>query len=136
MSPKKPAKSVRFDVNARAFAEVMTAYRDAQGSSLGCVRFGSGKGPTMRDPALPNLTEFRADVERAIMQVVKTDEQAQWFQAAYVWFDSTDEIERGAFAEKLLGCDRHRRWEQRVGAKFVELGIYPARVYMDHLRTK
>ena len=134
MSPKK--KVVNFKENAKAFAEVMTAYRAAQGAALGCVRFGTGKGPSMRDPALPNLTEFRADVERAIQQVVKTDEQCAWFQAAYVWYDSTDEIQRGAFAEKLLGRDRHRRWEQRVGAKFVDLGIYPSRVYMDHLRTQ
>jgi hypothetical protein len=90
----------------------------------------------MRDPALPNVTELRADVERAIQQVVKTDEQVAWFCAAYVWFDSTDAIERGFFAEKLLGRDRARRWEQRVGMKFVELGIYPSRKYLDHLRVQ
>jgi hypothetical protein len=114
----------------------MSAYRDARGAALGCVRFGGCKGPSLRDPALPNLTEFRADVERAVKLVVKTNEQEEWFAAAYVWYDSTDDIERGAFAEKLLGRDRHRRWEQRVGAKFVELGIYPTRVYMDHLRSR
>ena len=134
MSPKKV---VKFAENAKAFAEVMAAYRGSLGVALGCVKLGgSGKGPSMRDPALPNLTEFRADVERTVQSVVKTSEQVEWFQAAYVWFDSTDAIERGAFAEKLLGRDRHRRWEQRVGAKFVEVGLYPSRKYLDHLRTQ
>lgn len=133
MSPKK--KAVRFDVNLRAFAEVMAAYRASSQAVLGCVKLGgSGKGPSMRDPALPNLTEFRADVERAIQNIVKTEEQVAWFTAAYIWFDSNDAIERGAFAEKLLGVNRARRWEQRVGAHFVELEIYPSRKYLDHLR--
>jgi hypothetical protein len=134
MSPKKV---VNFAANARAFADVMATYRESLNVALGCVKLGgSGKGPSLRDPALPNLPEFRADVEKAIQSVVKTDEQCAWFCAAYVWYDSTDAVERGAFAEKLLGRDRHRRWEQRVGAKFLDLGISPARVYLDHLRTQ
>lgn len=135
MNQKK--KVVRFDVNARAFANVMAAYRNAKDVGLGCVKLGgSGKGPSLRDPATPNLTEFRADVEKAIESVIPKQDQQQWFYAAYVWFDGSDAIQRGAFAEKLLGRDRHRRWEQKVGAKFTELDIYPSSKYFGHMRTQ
>ena len=134
MSPKKV---VNFAANARAFADVMATYRESLGTVLGCVKLGgSGKGPSLRDPALPNLPEFRADVEKAIQAIVTKPDQIQWFSAAYIWFDSTDAVERGAFAEKLLGRDRHRRWEQRVGMEFLERGLSPSRVYLDHLRTQ
>jgi hypothetical protein len=114
----------------------MAAYRKthAHVTGLGCVNLAPSKGTSTPDPAKPIPSEFRADVERTV-EVVVSVKYHQWFWAAYSWFDSTDDLERECFVQRLLG-DRRHSWEQHLGAKFIEFGLFPPTQYFTHKRVR
>ena len=79
------------------------------------------------------MPEFRADVEKIVESLVAV-KYHPWFWAAYSWFDSQDDLERETFTQCLLG-DRRHSWEQRLGGKFIETGVFPPKKYFDHKRV-
>ncbi len=133
MNRKK--KVPNFGLQKRAFDQVMSAYRRTRAhvSGLGCVNLAPSKGSSVPDPAKPVPAEFRADVERTVEETVAV-KYHQWFWAAYSWFDSDDAIERGVFAHLMLKGKEHS-YEQRLGARFIELGFYPPTKYFSHKRV-
>ena len=130
MKKKMPT---HFSDNKLAFDQTMIAYRSAKDTGIGAAVWSNGGGTVTKNPARPSLTDFRCDCEKVIESVLDAD-QLLWFEAAHVLFDSTDYIERGAFAEKLLGPNRARSWEQRIGAKFIVSGLYPVAKYLLSIR--
>jgi hypothetical protein len=129
----KKKKVPNFAKQKRAFDQVLEAYRNSRAhNGLGSVNLTVSKGTTCLDPAKPNMPEFRADVE-CVVEALVAVKYHLWFWAAYSWFDSTDAIERELFAQRLLG-DRRHSWEQRLGARFIETGIYPPTAYFQHNR--
>jgi hypothetical protein len=133
MNQKKKVPNYR--KQKAAFDAVLSAYRRtrAHTTGLGCVPLAPSKGSSVPDLAKPIPAEFRADVERVVEQLVAV-KYHQWFWAAYSWYDSPDEIEREMFAQRLIG-DRRHSWEQRLGAKFIEMGLFPPLGYFTHKRT-
>lgn len=118
----------------RAFDEVLAKYRmSRKHNGLGAANLSASKGATVLDPAKPNPSEFRADVEKIVEALVAV-KYHQWFWAAYSWYDSDDVIERELFAQRMVG-DRRHSWEQRLGGKFIEAGLFPTRKYFDHKRV-
>lgn len=85
------------------------------------------------DKAKPLPSEFRCDVERVVEALVATKYHLH-FWAAYTWYDSDDALDREMFAQKMLG-DRRHSWEQRLGAKFIEIGLHPPTLYFRHKRV-
>jgi len=131
MNQKKKAPNYR--KNKAAFDEVLTRYRQSrQHNGLGAASWSASKGATA-DPAKPNVSEFRADVEKIIEALVAV-KYLPWFWAAYSWYDSEDAIERGMFAHLLLKGREHS-YEQRLGARFVEVGLFPTMLYFNHKRV-
>ena len=130
----KKKKVPNFGKQKLAFDRVMEAYRKTLShvSGLGCVNLKPTKSQVAQDPAKPSPAEFRCDVEQTVERVVAV-KYHQWFWAAYGWFDSVDTIEREYFVQRLLG-DRRHSWEQRLGAKFLEVGLDPPTKYFDHVR--
>jgi hypothetical protein len=133
MRPKK--KVPNFAKQKRAFDQVMEAYRDSRANVtlLGCVNISGGGGGGSIDKAKPIPSEFRCDVERIVEALVAL-KYHPWFWAAYTTYDSPDDIEREKFAQRVLG-DRRHSWEQRLGGKFIELGLHPPAKYMQHVRV-
>jgi hypothetical protein len=124
MNQKKKVPNYRKQKSA--FDQVLEAYRQSRvHTGLGAASWTVSKGAMYLDPtfALTRMPEFRADVEH-IVEAQVAAKYHQWFWAAYSWFDSTDEIEREMFAQRLLG-DRRHSWEQRLGAKFIDAGMLP-----------
>src|ERR1035438_4219785 len=131
----KKKKVPNYAKQKAAFDQVMEAYRKSRShNGLGAASWSASKGATARDPAKPNPSEFRADVENIVEALVAV-KYHQWFWAAYSWFDSDEDIEREAFVQRLLGNRRHS-WEQRLGAKFIELGLFPPTKYFQHTRVR
>jgi lauroyl/myristoyl acyltransferase len=134
---QKKKKVPNFAEQKRAFDQVMEAYRKSQVhiTGLGCINLAPTKGASIpHDPARPLSAEFRADVERIVESVVAA-KYHQWFWAAYRWFDSGEALEHELFAQRLLG-DRRHSWEQRLGGKFVEMGLFPPKKYFCHQRMR
>lgn len=120
-------------------AKVSVRPSDGSVSQDAVARFRAGLCQPQADKksssARPSKTlpaEFRCDVEQTVERVVAV-KYHQWFWAAYGWFDSVDTIEREYFVQRLLG-DRRHSWEQRLGAKFLEVGLDPPTKYFDHVR--
>jgi hypothetical protein len=130
---QKKKRQPNFGKQKRAFDQVLEAYRRShvQVTGLGCINLRPAAG-VRRDPAKPIPAEFRCDVEQTVEDLVGV-KYHQWFWAAYSWYDGTDVIEREMFAQRLLG-DRRHSWEQRLGAKFIEIGLYPMTKYFGHTR--
>src|ERR1017187_1424845 len=132
MNQKK--KVPNFSKQKRAFDEVLTAYRQSRShNGLGAASWSASKGATAQDPAKPNMSEFRADVEKVVEALVAV-KYHQWFWAAYSWYDSEDAIEREMFAQRMVG-DRRHSWEQRLGGKFIDAGLFPPKKYFQHKRV-
>jgi hypothetical protein len=74
------------------------------------------------------------DVERIVEALVAV-KYHQWFWAVYSWNDSTDEIERGMFAHLMLKGREHS-YEQRLGEKFLDMGLAPTKKYFQHTRVR
>src|SRR5208282_2042247 len=126
MNPKK--KLPNYAKQKTAFDEVMAKYRlSRKHNGLGSVSWNVAKGATAQDPAKPNVSEFRADVEKTVESLVAV-KYHPWFWATYSWFDSEDAIERGMFAHRMLKGREHS-YEQRLGAKFIEIGLFPTTKY-------
>lgn len=133
MKPKK--KVPNFAKQKRAFDEVLAAYRQSRShNGLGSANLSASKGATAQDPAKPNMSEFRADVE-TIVEALVAVKYHPWFWAAYSWFDGDDDLEREMFTQRLIG-DRRHSWEQRLGGKFIEVGLFPPKKYFDHMRVR
>ena len=134
MNRKKKVPNYR--EQKRAFDQVVAAYRKTRAhvTGLGCVNLAPSKGSSTPDAAKPIPSEFRADVERTVESVVAV-KYHQWFWAAYGWFDAVDDIEREWFVQRLIG-DRRHSWEQRLGAQFITLGLFPPIQYFNHKRTR
>lgn len=127
-------KAPNYAKQKAAFDQVLAAYRNShrQLVGLGCVNLGHSGGHVPQDKAKPNFSDFRCEVERIVAKLVAT-KYLQLFWVAYTWYDSDIEIEREKFAQRVLG-DRRHSWEQRLGAKFIELGLFPSALYMSHKR--
>jgi hypothetical protein len=131
----RPKKVPNFGKQKRAFDQVLEAYRRSRANVtlIGCVNINPGGGGGSVDKAKPTPSDFRCDVERIVEALVAV-KYHQWFWAAYTWFDSDEYIDREVFAQKMLG-DRRHSWEQRLGAKFIEVGLHPTTLYMNHKRV-
>jgi hypothetical protein len=116
-----------------AFDETMSAYRSAKDTGIGAAVWTNGGGTVTKNPARPNLTDLRADIELIVESIVP-EEDLLWFWSVYSIYDSTDEIERGVFSEKMLGQNKSRRWEQLCGAAFIKYGVYPVAKYLLSIR--
>lgn len=135
MRPKK--KVPNYAKQKAAFDQVLETYRSSRSqlSGLGCVnpaKQGGGGGTI--DKAKPSLSDFRCDVERIVKTLVAS-KYLQLFWATYKTYDSENDLEREKFAQRMLG-DRRHSWEQRLGAKFIELGLYPSALYLRHERRQ
>jgi hypothetical protein len=130
MKEKKPK---RFRENKEAFDQTLASYRSAKDTGVGAAVWANGGGTVTKNPASPSLMDFRADVELIVESII-SDEELLWFWAVYGVFDSTDDIERGVFSEKMLGQNKSRSWEQRIGAAFVKFGVYPLAKYLLSIR--
>ena len=131
---QKKKKVPNYAKQKSAFDQVLAAYRRSRSSNgIGAASWSASKGATALDPAKPNMQEFRADVEKVVEALVAV-KYHQWFWAAYSWFDSDDAIERELFAQYLVG-DRRHSWEQRLGAKFIEVGLFTPAAYFSHKRV-
>lgn len=132
MNQKK--KVPNFAKQKAAFDQVLEMYRQSRThTGIGAASWTVSKGATAQDHAKPNVSEFRADVA-TIVEALVAAKYHQWFWAAYSWFDSEEDIEREMFAQRLLG-DRRHSWEQRLGAKFIDAGLFPPSKYFGHERT-
>ena len=121
-----------FAKQKRAFDQVMEAYRTTTAPFLGCRNL---KLPALavRDLAKPTPSEFRCDVQLVIASVVAA-RYHPWFYAVYSWYENPDALAREMFAQRMLG-DRRHSWEQRLGARFIKIGLYPTRTYFSHTRA-
>ena len=131
----KKKKTPNFAKQKRAFNATMEAYRKTRANvtMIGCVNIDSGGGGCSIDKAKPTPCEFRCDVEKAVEALVATKYHLH-FWAAYTWYDSEDVLDREMFAQCMLG-DRRHSWEQRLGAKFIEIGLFPPTLYFRHKRV-
>lgn len=128
-SARKPK---RFAERKSAFDATMAAYRNSRFTGIGAAGISDASAGT-KNPARPNLIEFRADVEK-IVESVLTDVRALWyFYATYIHFDSQDEIEREMFADRMLGKSRHAT-EQEIGLLFIQRGLYSVQKYFTSVR--
>jgi hypothetical protein len=112
--------------NKKAFDSVMATYRQLGRTGFGNVRIGGEPGAQYKVKTNPSPVEFRADVSKQVLKVVKGDKLA-WFWSAYS-FDSPDPQDIELFVQFMLG-DRRHSWEQRIGLKFVESKIFPTSLY-------
>lgn len=121
----------------RAFDEVLENLRRVWNETNGHVGAINPEacGGAPRDPAKPTPVEFRADALRIIQKTLPKNVTLVEFMTAYLVYDSEDAIERGVHAEKILGARMHSV-EQRMGAAFIETGIFPVmgKGYFYHLR--
>lgn len=115
-----------------AFDATMAAYRSAQSTGIGAAGIAGG-GAATKNPAKPNLSEFKADVEKIVESVVLDYASLLYFYSAYIRYDSEDAIEREMFADRLLGEGRHAI-EQRLGALFISRGLYSTQKYFTAIR--
>jgi len=113
----------------RSFDSVMAKYRMSETAQIGAVALGSACGAKFKRKIKPSVIEFRADVLNAIKAVVVSPDDRVWFIAAYA-FDSPNPIDIERFVGLMLG-DRRHGWEQRLGQKFIDLGIYPTKKYFS-----
>ena len=127
MNKKKKAKN--FSKPKRAFDSVMAKYRVSETALIGSVSLGSACGAKFKRKIKPSVIEFRADVLNAVKAVVPNTDDRLWFIAAYS-FDSPDPIDIERFVGLMLG-DRRHGWEQRLGQRFLDLGIYPTKKYFS-----
>ena len=81
-----------------------------------------GKGSS--NPVRPTLTDFRVDCEKIFNKVVTAQDAVVRFRAAYINYDSYDQIDIERYADKVIGIGRHGL-EQGIGALFIKHGIYP-----------
>jgi hypothetical protein len=115
-----------------AFDRVMQSYRGAKDTGVGASNW-SDSVATSKNPARPNLTEFRADVEQVIESIITDYESLLYFYTTYIKFDDEDELNREIFAEKMLGVKRIA-WEQKVGSEFLKRSIFPLKGYFNSIR--
>jgi len=120
---KSRKQKPQFAARKRAFDDVMAMYRQAQDNGLGTANI-SGEGKGSSNPVRPSLTDFRCDVERVINHCVTAQEAVVRFRAAYINYDSENQIDIERYADKVIGTGRHGL-EQGVGTLFIRNGIYP-----------
>ena len=123
----KKKKVRNYSKPKRAFDSVMAKYRVSKSAQIGAVALGSACGAKFKRKIKPSVIEFRADVLNAIKGIVPNPDDRIWFMAAYS-FDSPNPIDIERFVGLMLG-DRRHGWEQRLGQKFIDLGIYPTKNY-------
>ena len=111
----------------RAFDSVFAKYRISETSLIGSVALGSACGAKFKRKIKPSIIEFRADVINVIKAVIPNADDRLWFMAAYS-FDSPNPIDIEVFVGLMLG-DRRHSYEQRMGQRFLDLGIYPTKKY-------
>lgn len=133
MTNQKPKKTTAYKKNKKAFDVIVLHLRRMdcpQLGSLGAMNFDEAcRSSTTRNPIAPNAVEFRCDVLLAIKAAMPKGIRLMNFILAYLLYDSDDEIERGVYAQKILGGRVHSV-EQRIGAEFVRRGIWPEEAYM------
>jgi hypothetical protein len=127
MNKKKKVKN--FSKPKRAFDSVMAKYRVSETALIGSVALGSACGAKFKRKIKPSVIEFRADVLNVIKAVIPNADDRLWFMAAYS-FDSPNPIDIEMFVGLMLG-DRRHSYEQRMGQRFLDLGIYPTKKYFS-----
>ena len=113
----------------RAFDSVLAKYRISESAQIGAVALGSACGAKFKRKIKPSVIEFRADVVNVIKAVIPSADDRLWFMAAYS-FDSPNPIDIEVFVGLMLG-DRRHSYEQRMGQRFLDLGIYPTKKYFS-----
>jgi len=113
----------------RAFDSVLSKYRVSETALIGSVSLGSACGAKFKRKIKPSVIEFRADVLNVIKAVIPNADDRLWFMAAYS-FDSPNPIDIERFVSLMLG-DRRHSYEQRMGQRFLDLGIYPTKKYFS-----
>lgn len=129
---QKPKKTTAYAMNKKAFDDVLICFRRTSpllGPPGAMNLKKAGGSPTPKNPIAPLPVEFRSDVLLAVQASIPKGVSLRNFILSYLLFDSDDEIERGVFAQKILG-GRALSVEQRVGAEFVRRAIYPLGPYM------
>lgn len=130
----KRRKLPNFSQQKRSFDCVLATYRNSQKHyGLGCRSLDATLGSSSSNAMKPNSSEFRCDVERTVQKLIPK-QYLPWFWGAYI-FDSVNPLEREIFVQNMLG-DRRHSWEQRLGAKFIELKLYPPAEYFIHRRVQ
>ena len=124
---KKKARN--YSKPKRAFDSVMAKYRVSETALIGSVSLGSACGAKFKRKIKPSVIEFRADVINVIKAVIPNSDDRLWFMAAYS-FDSPNPIDIEVFVGLMLG-DRRHSYEQRMGQRFLDLGIYPTKKYFS-----
>ena len=123
----KKKKAKNYSKPKRAFDNVMAKYRISESAQIGAVALGCACGAKFKRKIKPSVIEFRADVVNVIKAVIPNADDRLWFMAAYS-FDSPNPIDIERFVGLMLG-DRRHSYEQRMGQRFLDLGIYPTSAY-------
>lgn len=122
----KKVKKLDYAARKKAFDATLQSFRDSQGCGLGAMQYNDSCGGS-RFEAKPTPTDFRCDVARVLLKLVVLKSTALWmnFKAAYIEYDSDDQIEREQYADKILGSMRHNL-EQEIGGEFIRRHLFPA----------
>lgn len=138
MSPNRKSKpsekpKPEYRANKQAFDQVLNRVRQNGEVTVGPVKAvksdGGGGKPAAMNPAVPSMVEFLCDVFIAVKRVLPRDIAFEKFRQAYTFSITDDYIEQEKFAQYMLKDRRHSA-EQRIGAEFIRVGIFPLTKYM------
>lgn len=136
--PRKPsqkgnAKNPAWHENKKSFDQVMNRVRANGEVTIGrlkAAKVGGGGGkPAPENPLIPTTVDFLADVTRCVKRVLPRDISFERFRVTYMFDVTEDAIEREKFAQLVLRGRRHSA-EQRCGAEFIRVGLFPLTKYM------
>ena len=145
MSPNPRKSKVResekakpdYRANKQAFDQVLHRVRQNGEVTVGPVKAvkpdGSSGKPAAINPAIPNMVEFLCDVIIAVKRVLPRDISFERFRQVYMFPRTDDYLEQEKFAQKVLRDRRHSA-EQRIGAEFIRVSIFPLTKYMKYPR--
>ena len=98
--------------------------KDKKGRAQGVV---AAKGTPVKNTAAPSIQDFKVDVEREIIKVIKTPKHQALFVKRYLYG-----------LEILSKEDQHlfARFEQQIGSRFIRAKIYPLGAYFISIRKE
>jgi hypothetical protein len=100
------------------------------GGGIKAAKVGGGGGkPAPENPLVPTMVDFLADVTRCVKRVLPRDISFARFRVTYMFDVTEDGIDREKYAQLVLRDRRHSA-EQRCGAEFIRVGLYPLSKYM------
>lgn len=98
--------------------------KDKKGKAQGVV---AAKGTPVKNTAAPSMQDFKVDVEREIIKVIKTPHHQALFVKRYLYgLEVLSKDEQHLFA----------RFEQQIGKLFIRAKIYPLETYFISVRKE